>query len=194
MSARATTRPGGRSARVQQSVHQAVRDLEAEVGRDALTVPLIAARAGVTPSTVYRRWGDLRELLSDVAVERLRPDTAPADHGGLRADLEAWAAQFAEEMSSTAGRTYIRDALLGDPGQGNAVRCSDYAVEQLKAIGVRAAGRGEAVPDVETLLDVLVAPLMYRILFRPSDLSAVYTDHLVAAALGRGRATPQTKS
>ncbi|RKT09868.1 TetR family transcriptional regulator [Streptomyces sp. 1114.5] len=184
MSARATTRPGGRSARVQQSVHQAVRDLEAEVGRDALTVPLIAARAGVTPSTVYRRWGDLRELLSDVAVERLRPDTPPADHGSLRADLEAWTVQFAEEMSSTAGRTYIRDALLGDPEQGNAVRCSDYAAEQLKVIGVRAAGRGEAVPGVETLLDVVVAPVMYRILFRPSDLSDAYTASLVAAALG----------
>ncbi|WP_189959810.1 TetR/AcrR family transcriptional regulator [Streptomyces alanosinicus] len=194
MSARATTRPGGRSARVQQSVHQAVRDLEAEVGRDALTVPLIAARAGVTPSTVYRRWGDLRELLSDVAVERLRPDGAPADHGSLRADLEAWAVQFAEEMSSTAGRTYIRDALLGDPEQGNAVRCSDYAAEQLKAIGVRAAGRGEAVPDVETLLDVVVAPLMYRILFRPSDLSAAYTDRLVATVLGRSSAPPTPKS
>ncbi|MFD7339186.1 TetR/AcrR family transcriptional regulator [Streptomyces violascens] len=194
MSARATTRPGGRSARIQQSVHQAVRDLEAEVGRDALTVPLIAARAGVTPSTVYRRWGDLRELLSGVAVERLRPDGAPADHGSLRADLEAWVVQFAEEMSSTAGRTYIRDALLGDPEQGNAVRCSDYAVEQLKVIGVRAAGRGEAVPDVETLLDVVVAPLMYRILFRPSDLSVAYTDRLVASALGRGPLPPAGKS
>ncbi|MFD8080807.1 TetR/AcrR family transcriptional regulator [Kitasatospora sp. NPDC059722] len=185
MNARPTTRPGGRSARVQQSVHQAVRDLEAELGRDALTVPLIAARAGVTPSTVYRRWGDLRELLSDVAVERLRPDAPPADHGSLRADLEAWTAQFAEEMSSTAGLAYIRDALLGDPGHGNAARCSDYAAEQLKAVGVRAAGRGEAVPDLEGLLDAVVAPLMYRILFRPSDLSAAYTDHLVATALGR---------
>ncbi|MGA5817757.1 TetR/AcrR family transcriptional regulator [Kitasatospora sp. NPDC094028] len=194
MNARATTRPGGRSARVQQSVHQAVRDLEAELGRDALTVPLIAARAGVTPSTVYRRWGDLRELLSDVAVERLRPDTPPADHGSLRADLEAWAAQFADEMSSTAGRTYIRDALLGDPEQGNAARCSDYAAEQLKAIGVRAAGRGEAVPGVETLLDIVVAPLMYRILFRPSDLSESYTGHLVAAALGEDSAPPAHKS
>lgn len=93
-------RPGGRSARVQESVHTAVRELTAEVGRDALTVPLVAARAGVTPSTVYRRWGDLQELLSDVAVERLRPDTAPEDHGGLRADLTAWAEQFLDEMAS----------------------------------------------------------------------------------------------
>lgn len=56
-------------------MHAAVRELVAEVGREALTVPLVAARAGVTPSTIYRRWGDLHELLSDVAVERLRPET-----------------------------------------------------------------------------------------------------------------------
>lgn len=178
-------RPGGRSARVQQSVHRAVLDLEAELGREALTVPLIAARSGVTPSTIYRRWGGLRELLSDVAVERLRPDADPADEGSLRADLEAWAEQFAEEMASPAGRAYIRDALMGDTEQGNAMRCSDYAAEQLTVIAVRAAGRGEAVPAVETLLDALVAPLMYRILFRPSQLPAAYTHGLVAAALDR---------
>ncbi|MQS15912.1 TetR/AcrR family transcriptional regulator [Streptomyces kaniharaensis] len=190
MGFRATARPGGRSARVQRSVHRAVRELEAEVGREALTVPLVAARAGVTPSTVYRRWGDLRELLSDVAIERLRPDAPPADHGGLRADLEAWVAQFVEEMSSAAGRMYIRDALLGDPEQGNAVRCCDYAAEQLEAVCVRAAGRGEGVPGVESLLDVLVAPVMYRILFRPSELSGAYTDGLVAAALGAAAPPP----
>lgn len=183
MSPRAETRPGGRSARVQQSVYRAVQELEAERGRAALTVPLVAARAGVTPSTVYRRWGDLQELLADVAVERLRPDTPPGDHGSLRADLEAWAEQFAEEMAAPVGRTYIRDALAGDPAAGGAARCYDYAAEQLTTIGTRAAGRGEAVPAVEALLDGVVAPIMYRILFRPDGLSSAYARRLVAAAL-----------
>ena len=49
-----TPRPGGRSARVQAAVHAATADLIAAHGRAALTVPLIAARAGVTPSTIYR--------------------------------------------------------------------------------------------------------------------------------------------
>ncbi|MGV9266543.1 hypothetical protein ACWDRR_18015, partial [Kitasatospora sp. NPDC003701] len=35
-----------------------------------------------------------------VAVERLRPDAPPADLGSLRADLAAWAVQFAEDISS----------------------------------------------------------------------------------------------
>ncbi|ATL80300.1 TetR/AcrR family transcriptional regulator [Streptomyces samsunensis] len=180
---RQMVRPGGRSARVQAAVHTAVRELEAEVGRDALTVPLIAQRAGVTPSTIYRRWGALTELLSDVAVERLRPDTAPGDHGGLASDLAAWAEQFLDEMSSPAGRAYIRDALLGDPDGSNAGRCSAYAADQVDVILTRAAERGEDTPAVETVMDRVVSPLMYRILFRPAGLGAAYARGLVAGLL-----------
>ena len=177
------SRPGGRSARVQRSVHAAVRELEAEEGRAALTVPLVAARAGVTPSTIYRRWGNLQELLSDVAVERLRPEEAPADRGSLRMDLEAWAVQFLEEMASPPGRAYIRDALLGDPDGGNVGQCSQYAADQIDIILDRAAARGETAPPVETVMDQVVAPIMYRVLFRRDMLTASYAHRLVAAAL-----------
>ncbi|MEU3564023.1 MULTISPECIES: TetR/AcrR family transcriptional regulator [unclassified Kitasatospora] len=184
MSPRQMVRPGGRSARVQEAVHTAVRELLAEVGREALTVPMVAQRAGVTPSTVYRRWGDLAELLSDVAVERLRPDTEPADRGGLRADLTAWAEQFLDEMASASGRAYVRDALLGDPDGGNAGQCSAYAAEQLALVLARARARGEEAPGVEAAMDRLVAPLMYRILFRPAGLGPDYARRLVADLLG----------
>ncbi len=176
-------RPGGRSARVQEAVHAAVRELEAEVGREGLTVPLVAARAGVTPSTIYRRWGDLRELLSDVAVERLRPEAPPDDHGDLASDLASWAEQFLDEMASPPGRAYIRDALLGDPDGNNAGQCSAYAADQIDVILARAADRGEQAPDTETLIDHIVAPMMYRILFRHGPLDAAYAHGLVTAVL-----------
>jgi AcrR family transcriptional regulator len=181
---RQMVRPGGRSARVQASVHAAVRELTSEVGRDALTVPMVAQRAGVTPSTVYRRWGDLQELLSDVAVERLRPDTSPGDHGALPSDLAAWAEQFLDEMAAPAGRAYIRDALLGDPDGSNAGQCSAYAAEQIDVILTRATERGEKTPDVETVIDRVVSPLMYRILFRPDGLDAAYARRLATEVIG----------
>lgn len=183
MSRRPSVRPGGRSARVQEAVHRAVREIEAESGRDALTVPLVASRAGVTPSTVYRRWGDLHELLSDVAVERLRPDEPPEDRGDLAADLTVWAEAFLVEMQSPPGRRYIRDALLGDPEGGNAGQCAAYAADQVALILGRAAERGESAPAVETVLDRVAAPLMYRILFRPDGLDEPYARRLVAELL-----------
>ncbi|KOT32870.1 TetR family transcriptional regulator [Streptomyces caelestis] len=188
MSSKQRVRPGGRSARVQASVHTAVRELMEERGREALTVPLVAQRAGVTPSTIYRRWGNLQELLSDVAVERLRPDTEPEDHGDLRSDLTAWAEQFLDEMTSASGRAYVRDALLGDPDGSNAGQCSAYAAEQIDVILARATDREENTPGVETVMDRIVAPMMYRILFRPAGLDAAYARRLVTELLGlRGK-------
>ncbi|KOV23659.1 TetR/AcrR family transcriptional regulator [Streptomyces sp. XY152] len=184
MSSKQRVRPGGRSARVQASVHTAVRELMEERGREALTVPLVAQRAGVTPSTIYRRWGNLQELLSDVAVERLRPDTEPEDHGDLRSDLTAWAEQFLDEMTSASGRAYVRDALLGDPDGSNAGQCSAYAAEQIDVILARATDREENTPGVETVMDRIVAPMMYRILFRPAGLDAAYARRLVTELLG----------
>ncbi|MER7164433.1 TetR-like C-terminal domain-containing protein, partial [Streptomyces lydicus] len=101
----------------------------------------------------------------------------------LDADLTSWARQFLDEMASGPGRAYVRDALLGDPDGSNAGRCSAYAADQIEAVLARAAERGETAPTVEAVLDHVVAPMMYRILFRPGPLPAGYADQLVRAVL-----------
>ncbi len=157
-------RPGGRSARVQASVHKAVRELLRTMDRAEVTIPLIAGEAGVTPSTIYRRWGDLQELLADVAVERLRPDMLPVETGSGIGDLEAWAEQYAEEMSSGIGREMMRDVLAAQDNV-NACKCFEFTRQQLALIGDRAHARGESFPDVDAVMDKVVAPIVYRILF-----------------------------
>jgi AcrR family transcriptional regulator len=186
MAVKENIRPGGRSARVQASVHAAVRDLLVEMSRAEITVPLIAARAGVTPSTIYRRWGDLQELLADVAVERLRPDMEPADTGTGAGDLEAWAEQYAEEMSSGPGREYVRDVLSAQTGD-NANKCCNFTRQQIEAIAGRAKERGEAFPDVDAVMDRVVAPIMYRILFGDVP-TAARVQELVGHVFGRRKA------
>lgn len=174
---------GGRSARIQASVHQAVEALAGEMDRSELTVPLIAARAGVTPSTIYRRWGGLPELMADVAVKRLRPISDPLDTGGLESDLEAWAEQFMEEMSSDVGRAMIRDVCSDPSNTANAGTCCGYTTDQLTTIIVRAANRGETALPVDDLIDLIVAPIMYRILYGGTALTPDYCKKLVARAL-----------
>lgn len=159
-------RPGGRSARVQAAVHQAVHDLTALHGRDALTIPQIAAQAGVTPSTIYRRWGDLVELLADVSIERLRDEAEPPDTGSVRGDLLAWGEQFLEEMSSDLGRQVLKDVLTASGyGDGSApCQCLQITAGQITMLVGRARSRGQATPPVDCVLDTLVAPIIYRLL------------------------------
>jgi AcrR family transcriptional regulator len=182
MNSRSSPRPGGRSARVQAAVHQATQQLLDEVGRAALTVPLIAARAGVTPSTIYRRWGDLPDLLADVAVQRLRPEGEPADTGNVRSDLQSWAEQYLEEMSSDIGLSMMRDVLYGSDTQG-ACRCATITSDQIQIIVDRAHARGEAVPTVDVLMDGVVAPIIYRTLFGPVPATHAHVHALIETCL-----------
>ena len=71
-------RPGGRSSRVRRAVYDAA--LEALENRQArqVTIPEIAARANVHPTSIYRRWGTLERLL---AAEPELQLLAAADEG-----------------------------------------------------------------------------------------------------------------
>ncbi|WP_421523998.1 TetR/AcrR family transcriptional regulator [Pseudomonas yamanorum] len=172
-------RPGGRSARVQESVHSAVRELLDEQDRSSVTVPQIATRAGVTPSTIYRRWGDLAALLADVAMARLRPDSEPADTGSLRGDLRAWGEQYRDEMSSDLGREMMRDVQCSQaPGY-----CVGILTGQLETMLDRYSSDAETVPSVDRLINLIVAPTVFRSLFSTVPLEVEELHELIELAL-----------
>lgn len=178
--AREMIRHGGRSARIQQAVHAATQALNAEVGRAELNVPMIAERAGVTPSTIYRRWGDLGQLLADVAAERLRPISEPDDTGSLAGDLRAFVLQYAEEMSSDVGQGLLHDVLAETGSEAAAGKCCQYTIDHLQTLKTRALARGENSFDVDEALDIVIAPICYHILFSDRDVSPDYVLSLLA--------------
>jgi AcrR family transcriptional regulator len=177
--AREMVRQGGRSARIQEAVHAATQALLNEVGRSEINVPMIAERAGVTPSTVYRRWGDLAQLLADTAAERLRPIADPDDTGSLAGDLSAFVLQYAEEMASPVGRALLRDVLAETDSDLAAARCCAYTIHHLQTLKSRALQRGEAGFLVDEAIDILIAPICYRILFSNGDTSPDYVNGLL---------------
>jgi AcrR family transcriptional regulator len=152
--------------------------LSAKTDRDELTVPQIAAEAGVTPSTIYRRWGDLSALLADVAVQRLRPIADPDDTGAVTSDLRAFIEQFMEEMSSPVGRALIRD-VFSPPGETYPLQCGGFTREHLTTIVSRAKARGEAPFDIDEVIDHVVAPIIYHILYGDRELSLDYCHSLL---------------
>src|SRR5450830_1070246 len=178
MAIKESVRPGGRSARVQESIHQAVHGLLEEQDRASLTVPQIAARAGVTPSTIYRRWGDLAALLADVAFARMRPEVEPANTGSLRGDLQAWAEQYLDEISSEPGRQMMRDVQCS-PTIGY---CTTILGGQLQAI-VERYPNTTPPPSVDRLVNLLAAPTVFRLLFSTAPLAVDELHALIELAL-----------
>ncbi|MFI0241750.1 TetR/AcrR family transcriptional regulator [Streptomyces sp. NPDC016845] len=175
-------RPGGRSARVGAQVHQAVTGLINERGYGNFTVGEVAARAGVADSSVYRRWGSLEALLSDVALTRLNAQSPMPDTGSLDGDLRTYAAAVAREITGPDGLALLRlaFALAGTGDQGVQARDAlrDERTRQLRSMLDRARERGEHPPDALDFLDHVLAPMYIRVLFG-MGLSPEYVDELV---------------
>ncbi|MFE6165514.1 TetR/AcrR family transcriptional regulator [Streptomyces sp. NPDC056486] len=176
-------RPGGRSARVGAEVHQAVTDLVSERGYGNFTVGEVAARAGVADSSIYRRWGSLESLLTDVALTRLNAQSPMPDTGSLAGDLRAYAAQVAREITGPDGLMLLSLAVaLSNIGQQGLQARDDLRAErtrQLQSMLDRARERGEHPPDALGVLDHIMAPMYIRVLFGMGPLTPEYVDGLV---------------
>lgn len=174
-------RPGGRSARVRADVHRAVRELLVEESDEVLTLPVIANRAGVHPTTLYRRWGSVSELLGDVATSRFSGAIVVPDTGSLREDLERWIDDVATDLTDPDVLALVRAAVGSDPEGGRA--CTRDRHAQLTAMLDRERSRGGSAPDVERATDALLGPLYYRAIFTEGTLESGWARELVKALL-----------
>jgi AcrR family transcriptional regulator len=184
----AKPRPGGRSARNKAAVFEATAALLAERGHEAVTMTDIAERAGMAATSLYRRWGDVRALIMEVAVEKLMRERPLSDTGSLRGDLLAWARPIATSLASPEGASFFRAviATATPPGADGSLRRAalNRRGEQMELMLERARRRGEKSPDVAELIDYVLAPLYMRALFgRP--LSRAVADRLVDRLLAQ---------
>ncbi|MFJ3222684.1 TetR/AcrR family transcriptional regulator C-terminal ligand-binding domain-containing protein [Streptomyces sp. NPDC086783] len=184
--ASAQVRPGGRSAKVRAAVHRAVADLLAVGPAEALTIPAVAARAGVHPTTVYRRWGSAAQLLGDVATSRFSGDVVVPDSGSLAGDLERWMADVATDLADPDTLALMRATIGSGPEGGCA--CTADRHEQLRAIIERERSRGGEAPTVESAVDFLLGPLYYRAIFSAEPASGDWARGLVTTFLAASRA------
>jgi AcrR family transcriptional regulator len=167
-------RTGGRSAAVIHNVRTAVEELVEEKGQDRVTVPMIAERAGVNPTSIYRRWGDLSTLINDIATYQLDPSRPLPDAGDLQADLTAWAREIVEHYRKPVNAALLRGgASAAGERQSNCLR---NRRTEATLILERHPGTSVTADDI---LDTVIAPIIYRVIFLPWTLEDGIAEHLV---------------
>ncbi len=194
-----TGRPGRpRDARADAAIRQATLELLLEVGYRGLAMEAVAARAGVCKTTIYRRFPSKRELVA-AQLAGLQEGLELPDTGSVLTDFFAVVAEASRQgaeiqVGRLAPRLVVEAA--DDPQLLELVRANLVLPrrELLKSLLRRGIERGElrADLDFEEAVDMLVGPVVYRVLISGGDLEAVGTLAVtVARTLFAAWAPPQ---
>jgi len=165
----ATSRPGGRTARTKAATFEAAAALLAEREPAQIAMTDIAARAGVAATSLYRRWGDVRTLLMEAAVEQLMVEWPLPDTGSLDGDLREWARRVALSLRGREGSAFFRvliaTAPTSDADRMGRASALTPRLQQIQTLIERARLRGEPTPEAFDVTDHILAPLYARALF-----------------------------
>lgn len=184
-----SVRPGGRTAAVRAAVLRATADMLVESGLEGLELTAVADRAGVGKSTVYRRWGSVPALVTDLLCDMAAQSVLRADTGSLRGDLLANAALVRRTLADAQqGRLFKAIIAAATCDERTAYALStfyDRRVAEWSGCVVDAVARGEAPEgtDATAAIRQVSAPLYYQFLTSTRPLTAKDAGRAVDAAL-----------
>jgi AcrR family transcriptional regulator len=163
------SRPGGRSARVQAAVFEATAELLRGPDWSRITMAKVAERAGVTSTTVYRRWGSLENLVGAVANATVSDRAPLADTGTLAGDIRAHSVTLVNDLTGENRRFLLRALMIAgnDAEDGSGQRALVGRTDDVRAMFGRAAARGEPSVDALSYFDAVVGPLYGYALLLP---------------------------
>lgn len=169
----------------EQRVLDATRDLICERGPNRVSINEIATAAGVGKQTIYRWWPSKTAVVID-ALERMFESESPFPQTGsayddIRTQMRRVATVFASPTGSII-RELVADSQ-GDPDIAEQFRSRFFTERRIRAAAAIQAGidNGELRNDldIETVIDVLYAPLWLRMLIEHQPLSPSAADRIL---------------
>ncbi len=162
-------RLGGRSARVKTVVFDAVEALLRDRPGETPSIPEIAERSGVNKTSLYRRWGDIRTLLAEVAVDRLVRDEPIPTIASVRENLTAWTISIARSVGDQHSLSLLRIMTLAPEAPSKEADIMKTPLgrrlAELHAMLELGRQRGELVPTVGDVIEVVLSPIYMHALF-----------------------------
>jgi AcrR family transcriptional regulator len=162
-------------------------------GYAGLSMLGVAKRAGVSGTTLYRRWSSKEDLVA-AAVLRLSPLVKKPDTGNLHDDLWAVMRQRARSMRGEDGRVLVSlmAEFVRDPRAFAAIkdRLTESNLQVVIDLLQRAMDRGE-IPhtDLDLAIDFITGPFWAR-LFAGSVPTGRYVDDILPMLVAGLRAAP----
>ncbi|MFB9991901.1 TetR/AcrR family transcriptional regulator [Deinococcus oregonensis] len=189
-----TPTPSGRKRNPQLDglLLDAALDILADIGPTALTMDLVASRAGAGKATIYRRWSSKAELITE-ALAHFRSTQvdlgALPDTGTLRDDLLSLFRPQSPDEAERRMRIMTGLASLLTHEQAFAADVHTAVVQPWAqahlALMQRAQVRGEisATADLLTLSQVVPAMAAYRSLIQRQPFDLAFLEPLVDGVL-----------
>lgn len=172
------------SAEAHEAVLTTALKLMSDRGIEGTSVDEIAHISGVSKATIYKHWAS-KDLLCIEAIRRLKCDLPVFDSGDPRDDVTALLRHVAQSKKPEAfSRVWPRviGYAASNPAFAKAFRARilDGHRAQLAGLLRNAIDKGElgAAVDMETALDVLLGPILYR-RFMQTTVPPELPEHIV---------------
>lgn len=195
----------GRSRRRGEALYAAIFEAAlaelAEVGYSRLAMERIAARAGASKVSLYKRWPSRAELVvAALRHQRREPEQAP-DTGSLREDVLTLLRRAAARLDGVFGeavRGLMAESLI-DPERTVAMRGAMFIARDrlMREVFDRAVARGEISPAAITPRRIGLAPALadHHFLVHgapiPDDVLTEIVDDVLLPLLTTGASHPK---
>lgn len=183
MARRVSRRPGGRSGRHTRSIIDHTLRLLEERGYAALTLNDVALAAGVSRSTLYRRWPSRAELVLQAIGQSLIESVQPSDTGAFVSDLRETLRQIADYLSTPLGGAAIGASIeIGASAMELRHAIWTARLAEFAPIFERAIARGELAADFdqEAALAATSGALYFRKILSAQPIDALWIDRVIA--------------
>jgi AcrR family transcriptional regulator len=171
-----------RSDSAEAAIEAAVRSILVHDGYARLTMDRVAAVAKVGKSTIYRRWIDKADMVSDLMSRQQLSMVRFPDTGSIRDDLRSHLLSVVEALRDEQGAMIVSllSEFARDPGlaEGFIGRSVTAYRRNFRDLVERGMVRGELRPglDADVVTDLLVGALYHRLLTGPTELHPGLVD------------------
>lgn len=182
-------RPAPRGRPRDRKTHDAIlassRELLRSEGYAGFSIERVAALAGVSKTSIYRRWPSKGALLVELYMEGL-PEVIVENPRSLQNELARYIQSTVKRLEDPVWRSILRSLVAEgqyDPETADLLR--ERVVEPRRLSGLALLRHAEETRQIrpgldhEFILDALFGPIWYRLLFEHAPLDVDFAERLL---------------